>query len=108
MRELSKCGLAAIMACLLAVAAHAQSMTVSPSPILQAGDTAVISYSNPSLANQNVSIRVSGGFPSESVWVKIQLDANGDGVGDWAVGTKWLVVAFNAPGVNEIVRAVNP
>ena len=108
MRRLSRCGAAAVLACLFGVAAHAQTMSVAPSPILQSGQNATISYANPSLANQSVSVRISGGFPTESVWITIKLDANGEGTGTWAVGNQWLLVAFNAPGVTEIVRGVKP
>lgn len=99
----TRCGLAAILAALTASGLSAQTLVVSPGDVLVAGSKATITYSNPALADQKVTIEVSGGFPVPSTEVvTIQLDANGKGVGTWTVTSEWRSARFNAPGVVEV------
>ena len=101
-------GLAALLAlCSLAVTAKAQTMRVTPGTKLVAGQTATISYSNPSLANQQIVVEVSGGYPivfTEAV--TIQLDASGRGTGTWTVKSGWMTASFNAAAVAEVTLPV--
>ncbi len=91
---------------LVAALAPAQTITVTPGGSLVAGQTATIRYANPSLANQEVVIEVSGGFPVpiyESV--RIKLGPDGEGSGDWTVAS-WRNARFNGPGAAEVVAPI--
>jgi hypothetical protein len=99
----TRCGIAAILAVLTAAGLSAQTMVITPGDGLVAGSEASITYANPALANQKVTVEVSGGFPVPSTEVvTIQLDANGKGVGKWTVTSEWRSARFNAPGVQEV------
>lgn len=98
-----RCGIAAILALLPLSALRAQSLVVNPGDVLTAGSQAEITYSNPALAGQKVTVEVSGGFPVPSTQqVTIQLDADGNGVGSWTVTSDWRSARFNAPSVQEV------
>ncbi len=99
---------AACVAFVFAAGLSAQKLTVNPSGILQAGSTVTINYSNPSLADTDVTIQVQGGFPVPSIEkVVIHLDAQGNGSGTWVVNRNWLTAGFNAPGVNEVMTLIS-
>jgi hypothetical protein len=85
--------------------AIAQTLTVSPDPILTAGDDAKISYSDPSRGGQTVVVTVTGGFPVQTIEIPIPLDADGSGSKTWKV-LSWHSASFNAPGVTELILAV--
>lgn len=78
------------------------SLTVTPD-VLNVGDQATISYSNPSLAGQLVTIRIDNGSRSNRIetTITIQLDADGKGVATWTV-PDWEFANFNATGVGEV------
>lgn len=100
-------GLATVLGlALMAATATAQSMRVSPGGVLVAGQTATISYSNPSLANTEVTIEVAGAFPAPAIQtVRIQLDAKGNGTGTWVVAA-WSAATFNGPDVREVALPI--
>lgn len=88
---------------LAAAAAPAQSMSVTPGTSLTPGSTAKIAYSNPSKANQTITVLVVGGFPVPTIQeVVIELDAKGNGQGSWVVSSTWRNATFSAPGVTDI------
>lgn len=95
------------MPLILALGLSAQKLTVDPSGVLQAGTSVTVDYSNPSLANTDVTIEICGGFPVASIErVTIHLDDQGKGSGSWTVNGTWLSAGFNAPGVNEVSRLI--
>lgn len=85
------------------------TLSVSPAPVLQAGSTATIGYCNPEMAGQTVTVEIDdGSFPEPRiVYLKIHLDHTGEGTTQWKVES-WVFAAFNAPGVPEVVRSINP
>ena len=100
-------GLATVLGlALMAATVEAQSMRVSPGGVLVAGQSATISYSNPSLANTEVTIEVATGYPVPTVQnVVIHLDAKGHGTGSWLVAN-WSAASFNGPDVREIALPI--
>ena len=84
---------------------RAQTLTVTPDPVLTAGDTAKISYSDPQRAGQTVVVTVTGGFPVQTIEIPIPLGSDGSGSGTWTV-LSWHSASFNAPGVPELTLAV--
>jgi len=83
---------------LFAATAAAQTLTVTPGTALTAGDTATITYKNTQLAGTEVTIEISGGFPTPQFQtVKIKLDDKGNGSGTWTVAN-WRSAGFDAPG----------
>ena len=80
----------------------AQSMSVTPDPLVQGG-TATIQYSNPALANTIVTIHIDNGMRRGTVTatVEILLDEKGDGTGSWTVPA-WFMANFNGPSVPEV------
>jgi len=100
-------GFAAVSALFLfAASAAAQVITVNPSTSLTAGSTATISYANASLANQEVTIEISGGFPvPQFQTITIQLDETGKGSGTWTVA-RWRNAFFDAPGALPVTLPI--
>ena len=100
-------GIAALSALVLFTsAASAQLLTVGPSVALTAGEVAKVTYVNVLRANQEVIIEISGGFPAYAVeTIRIQLDANGVGVGVWSVA-RWRNASFNAPGAAPVMMPI--
>ena len=96
-------GFAAVSALFLfAATAAAQVITVDPSTLLTAGDPATITYTNVNLANTEVTIEISGGFPvPEYQTLKIKLDATGKGSGTWIVAN-WCTAYFDAPSAAPV------
>lgn len=95
-----------LAALLLASTLAAQSLTISPGGGLTTGESATIEYTNSGMAGQSVTITVSGGFPvSETVEIKIKLDADGKGSAKWVV-REWAAARFNAPGVHEVTEPI--
>jgi len=96
-----------LSALLLAGLAAAQKMTVTGGGVLQVGQPIQVTYSDPSRAGQTVSVRVDNCNPDQPTvqTVSILLDAQGNGLGQWTV-LNWWSVAFNAPGVREIMCCV--
>lgn len=91
----------------LAVAATAQGRITVPATA-NVGDSITISYSNPALAGQKVTIRVdNGGYPDLiTVEYEIQLDQDGKGSIDWLV-LDWWLVNINAPGALQATVAID-
>lgn len=88
---------------LFSAAASAQQITVTPGTVLTAGNTAKVTYSNPALANQTVTIEIGGGFPiPEFQTIKIRLDGTGKGSGDWTVAN-WGSACFSGPGAPPVI-----
>lgn len=98
-------GIAALATLFLSAAAAAQVLTVSPSPILNVGDTATISYANVAYANQEIEVEISGGDPVVIRRVKIKLDGAGKGSGTWIVEA-WEDAFFDAPGSPSVVMPI--
>ncbi len=100
-------GLATVLGlALITATAEAQSMRVSPGGVLVAGQTATITYSNASLADTDVTIEVTGGFPVPvQQTVRIHLDAKGNGTGSWLV-VGWSSASFNGPDVREVALPI--
>jgi hypothetical protein len=87
-------------------AASAQVLTVTPGVVLTAGDIAKVTYVNVALANQEVTIEVSGGFPIPQFHtIKIQLNALGVGSGEWTVAN-WRNAYFDAPGAAPVTLPI--
>jgi len=87
-------------------AASAQVITVTPGVVLTAGAAAKVTYVNVALANQEVTIEISGGFPiPQFQTLKIKLNASGVGSGDWTVAN-WRNAAFDAPGAAPVVLPI--
>ncbi|MCR9246346.1 MAG: hypothetical protein NXI31_15040 [bacterium] len=87
---------------------HGATMSVNPDPLTEGG-TATISYSDPSKANQTITIDIDNGMrrKPKKATVTIQLDENGEGATSWAV-PGWQMANFNAPGVAEQSVLISP
>ena len=87
-------------------AASAQVITVTPGVVLTAGDTAKVTYVNVALANTEVTIEISTGFPvPQYQTLKIKLNGLGVGCGDWPVAN-WRSAYFDAPGAATVLRPI--
>ena len=89
----------------LATDASAQSTSLPKLDVprvLTAGQSATISYSNPSMAGQTVIIEVDNGMRRETqtAVIEIHLDADGRGTATWKV-PDWFGANFNAPDAGE-------
>jgi hypothetical protein len=96
-----------VSALLLAGAAVSQKMTVTGGSVLMAGQGVQINYADPSRAGQTINVQVDDGMPKPTiVTLQIQLDQNGQGCAQWLV-QPWWRAAFNAPGVEQVTRAID-
>lgn len=106
---MKKLGLLGLLLSILFFAgnASAQSMSVSPTTVLNVGETVTISYENTALAGQTVTIEMATGYPVLTTQtIKITLGSDGKGSGTWKVPS-WISVSFNGPNVREISRAIH-
>ena len=107
MASLLRAGLAMFSVLALASLAPAQG-TLTVSRGLQNGGQAVITFSDPSQANQTVTVYVEGD-DGQVEEVEITLDANGDGVGLWDVPWGWDTAVFEVENVVSEYRYItNP
>ncbi len=95
---------AAVLCSILSSSLFAQVLTVPP---LTAGTTARVSYSNPSFAGKRIVITVTGGTPSTTHEIFVDLDASGNGSKSWLVPSSWVLATFNAPGCDQQAADVN-
>lgn len=86
----------------------AQTMTV-PGGTLVAGSEITISFSDPAKAGKTITVEVNDALPPTPGRDKIliELDEHGNGEAKWVV-PYWELVLFNAPGVAEETRFVDP
>lgn len=93
---------------LLAAMASAQAVMTVTKGVLQVGQTVEVTYSNPNMKGQTVTIEVDDGTrPTPTVvLLYIHLDQAGKGSTKWTAPA-WWTAAFNAPGVNEIMRCID-
>ncbi len=91
--------LAGAMALVLGPVLAAQAtLTISPKPPT-AGTVAIVTYSNPALHGQTVTVTIdNGGSPASVQTLQITLDADGNGSKGWLVPW-WTWASLNAPGV---------
>ena len=99
-------GLATVLGLVFSTSLAAQTMTVTPGGGLTGGEKAEITYENRSKANQTVVVTVSGGTPTVTIEVPVQLDSTGKGKGTWLVIGAWWSANFNAPDVKEVSCAI--
>lgn len=92
---------------LLSTVATAQTLQVSPSPVLSRGADADVSYQDSARAGQTIVVTVTGGFPATTQEIFITLDAKGRGNGTFVVPTNWRNASFNAPGVSELTLPIH-
>ena len=92
---------AATFALFVSSVAMAQTLTVTPGPVLPRGGNATISYEDPTRAGLQIAIVITGGFPEGSTTVTITLDNTGKGSFDWTVPNGWRNASFNAPGCQQ-------
>lgn len=89
---------------LSAATAMAQALTVPTS--ISSGDTISIAYHDQARAGQTITVRIDQvGLESSEIEVFIHLDQDGRGTVSWTV-PDLISVAFNAPGVRQITRAL--
>ena len=93
---------------LCAAMASAQAVMTVTAGVLQVGQTIEVTYSNPNMKGQTVTIEVDDGTrPTPTVIeLYIHLDAAGKGSTKWTAPA-WWGASFNAPGVNEITRFID-
>lgn len=93
-----------------ALFAAAPAVAQDPTPTLdvtpytlRVGGTATITYFNPALAGQTVTIDIDNGRrrDPQTDTVQITLDATGHGMVTWTV-PNWSLAKFNAPDVGEV------
>jgi hypothetical protein len=87
--------------------AQSATLKVSPESHLTQGQTATITYSDPSRAGQTIAVAIDdGGTEQPEVFVLfIELDPQGRGSATWEV-PEWDSAVFNAPGAAEVIRPV--
>ncbi len=101
-------GFAALVGLFLSAAvAPAQTLSVSPSPVLTVGQTATVTYKDPARANTQITVEISGGFPLQTHLLRITLDGDGKGSGTWTVAD-WVSAYFDAPGVTSLAMPIEP
>jgi hypothetical protein len=90
---------------LLATAAVSQAaLTVSPSPVLVAGQSAEVVYDNPAKPNENVEVHVKDGN-GHTATVTVSTDGDGHGSATWTV-PKWDDAVFTAQGAQDVYRPI--
>jgi hypothetical protein len=92
--------------CFAAPQVAAQTLGVGSGNVLTAGDSVTVTYSNPGMPGQTVDIEISGGFPTVVRTLRIKLDADGKGSGDWTV-EGWSNASFNAPGASQVTMPIS-
>lgn len=92
---------------LLAASAMAQVMTVTAG-VLRVGQKVEITYADPNRAGDVITVTIDDGSrpTPHLVEVDIHLDQTGKGSVNWTV-PDWWSASFNAPGVQEITRAID-
>ena len=102
-----------VLAALVAVCtADAQTITVSPDPILTAGGTAEITFDAGAEQPPGTSVTIyidNGGHRNPlSETVEIELDAEGRGSATWNVPSSgWSGANFNGGGAPNVTRGVS-
>jgi hypothetical protein len=103
MKNFVRRGILGLVFAVVTAAANAQGqLKVTPSAPVP-GEAVTIEYSNPNLAGQKVTIRISdGGLPPCTDSVEIQLDACGKGSRRWIV-PNWTWVIFSSPNADDVI-----
>lgn len=105
--QLSRAFVALAFALFVSTVAVAQTLQVSPSPVLSRGADAEVTYADASRAGQTVVVTVTGGFPATTQEVFINLDEKGRGSATWVVPINWRNASFNAPGITELTLPIH-
>lgn len=94
---------------LLAAAAFAQTIHV-PDRVLHEGETIDVGYSDASMRNRFVTVRVDDGSSSnpQTDYVEIWLDGSGRGSRQYRVKPGWWGAQFNAANAKQVTRIVSP
>jgi hypothetical protein len=93
---------------LFAAMASAQAVMTVTAGVLQVEQTVEVTYSNPNMKGQTVTIELNDGTrPTPTVvLLYIHLDQQGKGSTKWTA-PMWWAAFFNGPGVNEIMRCID-
>ena len=86
-------------------AMNGQALSVSGGSTLNVGQVVTITYTG-GTPGATITIDMDNAGPKTDS-VQITLDSEGNGSATWTVPT-WAAVNFNAPGVDEISRTINP